>query len=118
MRLALDNHYSPLIASRLREAGHDAVAAQDRGWGREEDEALLVICVDESRTLLTNDVADFTTISRRWAANGRSHSGLIFTSDVSMPRGRATIGRFVDALGDLFFRHPDDQGLRDQIVWL
>jgi predicted nuclease of predicted toxin-antitoxin system len=116
--LALDHHYSPLIATRLREAGHDAVAAQDRGWGREEDEALLVICAAEGRTLLTNDVADFTTIYRRWAGEGRSHSGLVFTSDASMPRSRNTIGRFVEALEDLFLSHPTEDGLRDQIQWI
>ncbi|MDQ6727091.1 MAG: DUF5615 family PIN-like protein [Actinomycetota bacterium] len=118
MRLALDNHYSPVIAQRLREAGHDVVAAIERGWEREDDERILAICADEPRALLTNDVADFTAIYRRWAADGRAHSGLIFTSDASMPRGRATIGRFVGALDALLSLHPGEDAFGERVHWL
>lgn len=118
MRLALDNHYSPVIAMQLRGAGHDVVAAVERGWEREDDERTLVICAEEARALMTNDVADFTAICRRWAADGRAHSGLIFTSDASMPRGRATIGRFVDAIDALFGFHPGEDALKDRGHWL
>ena len=118
MRLALDHHYSPVIAARLRATGRDVVAAVERGWEREDDESLLAICALEGRALLTNDVADFTAISRAWAADGRSHSGLIFTSDAGMPRSRHTIGRCVDALEDLLLRHPDEDAFRDQVHWL
>lgn len=103
---------------RLREAGHDAVAAVERGWEREDDERILAICSDEARALMTNDVADFTAIYRRWAADGRAHSGLIFTADASMPRSRATIGRFVGALDTLLKLHPGDDALKDRVHWL
>lgn len=118
LKVALDNHYSPLIAIRLRENGHDAIGAKQRGWDREEDEPLLGICADEGRVLVTNDVADFMAISRTWAAAGRSHPGLIFTSDASMPRSRNTIGRYVDALDDLLARHLGDEAFRDRVHWL
>lgn len=118
MKLALDNHYSPLIAIRLRERGRDAIAAVERGWQREEDESLLAICADEARALVTNDVADFVAISRGWAGTGRSHSGLIFTSDVSTPRSRDTIGRYVDALDAILHRHLGEEAFRDRVHWL
>jgi hypothetical protein len=35
-----------------------------------------------------------------------------------MPRSRNTIGRFVEALEDLFLSHPTEDGLRDQIQWI
>lgn len=118
MRLALDNHYSPVIAVRLREAGHDVVAAVERGWEREDDDRILAICAEEARALMTNDVADFTAIYRRRAADGRAHSGLIFTSDASMPRGRATIGRFVGVLKALMTLHPAEDAFKDRVDWL
>jgi hypothetical protein len=117
VRLALDHHYSPAIAGELRRRGHD-VAAQDRGWQHEDDESLLTICTAEGRALLTNNVGDFSVIARYWAAEGRSHTGLIFTSDTSMPRHRHAIGRYVTALGQLHRSHPADDALRDRIHWL
>lgn len=118
MKLALDHHYSPAIAAQLRERGHDVTAALERGWEAEEDEPLLELCDREQRALLTNNVADFTTVMRRWAAEGRRHSGLIFTSDASMPRGRDTIGRFVRALAELLRSNPGDDRFKDRVHWL
>jgi hypothetical protein len=118
MRLALDNHYSTSIAEQLRASGHDSVAALERGWGLLDDESLLAACALENCALLTNSVADFAAIARNWAAQGRSHAGLIFTSDTRRPRTRATIGRYVTDLAFLFDTHPDSGSIRDHILWL
>jgi hypothetical protein len=118
VKLALDHHYSPLIAERLRDAGHDVVAIVERGWEREDDESLLTICADQARALLTNNIRDFATIERHWLAEGRGHAGLVITSDASMPRVRATIGRYVTAVGALMDAHPADDGLRDRVHWV
>jgi hypothetical protein len=118
VKLALDHHYSPVIAERLRERGHDIIAVIEQGWEAEEDESLLVICVREQRALMTNNVADFTIIVRRWAAEGRQHSGLVFTSDASLPRVHDTIGRFVEGLDELMRSNPSDDCFRDRVLWL
>jgi hypothetical protein len=118
VRLALDHHYSPLIAGGLRRRDHDATAAVEVGWEAEDDEPLLALCADEQRALLTNDVADLTVIARRWQTEGRSHHGLIFTSDASRPRTRDTIGRYVDAIAALMQDNPDADGFVDRIHWL
>jgi hypothetical protein len=118
VRLALDNHYSPRIAARLREKGHDVDAVVERGWEMESDDALLARCHDEGRALMTNNVGDFVVIPRLWAAEGRSHAGLVFTSDASLPRSRATIGRYVQLLDRLLKSMPADDALADQIRWL
>lgn len=118
MKLALDHHYSADIAAKLRERGHDVIAVIERGWHAEKDEPLLTLCVEEQRALMTNNVGDFALITRRWAAEGRRHPGLIFTSDASMPRGRDTIGRFVDALDDLMRTNQSEEALNDRVVWL
>ncbi len=118
MRLALDHHYSTAIARHLRERGWDVVAAIERGWETEDDEPLLMLCAQEQRALMTNNVADFTVVIRRWAAEGRRHWGLIFTSDASMARNRDSIGRYVSALGQLLGANAEDGALADCVHWL
>ena len=118
MKLALDHHYSTAIARTLREQGFDVIAAIERGWETEDDEDLLDICHQEQRALATNNVADFTVIVRDWAVEGRWHSGLIFTSDVGMPRGRQTIGRYIEVLAELLRVNPRDDAFTDCIHWL
>ena len=118
MKLALDHHYSPQIAVQLRKRRCDVVAIVERGWEHEDDEPLLALCAGEDRALLTNNVSDFTVIARRWALQGRHHAGLIFTSDASLPRGRATIGRYVAALQTLIRANPADDGFTDRTHWL
>lgn len=117
MKLALDPHFSPVIAELLRDAGYDAVAASEHGWQREDDESLLALCTNEGRALLTNDVGDFAVIARRWTAEGQSHAGLIFTSD-ARSRSRHTIGRYVEALAALLQDHRDELAMNDRIHWL
>ena len=118
VKLALDHHYSDRIAIGLRKRRCDVVAAIERGWEQEDDEALLALCAAEDRALLTNNVADFTVIARRWALEGRSHAGLIFTSDASMPRGRNTIGTNVDALAALMRANKAGEAFLDRAHWL
>ena len=118
MKLALDHHYSPLIADQLRRLGHDVVTAAEQGWEAEEDDGLLALSTSDERSLLTNNVAAFAVIARRWQGEGRAHRGLVFTSDASLPRNRNTIGRYVELLEALFRQHPDPTSLTDRIHWL
>jgi len=118
VKLALDHHYSPAIATELRKRGFNVVAALERGWETEDDEALLTACDKEQRALVTNNVADFTVIAQGWALEGRRHSGLMFTSDISMPRGRQAIGRYVEVLEELLLANPRDDAFTDCVQWL
>jgi hypothetical protein len=118
VKLALDHHYSTAIAEELRQRGHDVVSAVERGWEMEEDEPLLMACQSEQRALLTNNVADFTVIVRRWVVEGRRHAGLIFTSDSALPRARATIGKYVALLDDLLNSNQKDEAFVERVHWL
>ena len=118
MKLALDNHYSPLIAQHLRASDHDVIAVAEREWERDEDEVVLTSCTAEGRALVTNNVSDFAIIDREWSAQGRVHSGLIFASDASMPRHRSSIGRHVAALAELVQQNPSDDAFRGRTHWL
>jgi hypothetical protein len=58
------------------------------------------------------------TIVRSWTVQGQQHAGLIFTSDVSLPRTHATIGRYVKLLDALLREHPQTDEFIDRIHWL
>lgn len=118
MKLALDHHYSPLIAAKLRERGHDVVAAIDQEWDRLEDEQLLDKCSQQHRALLTKNVADFATIVRDWQAQGKPHGGLIYTSDHRWPRNKQMIGESVRALEEFLNAHPGEDAFTDRVHWL
>jgi hypothetical protein len=118
VRLAQDHHYTITIAERLRESGHDAVAVFERGWHDLGDEDLLERCAAEERSLLTNNVGDFVPIAQRWAGEGRTHAGLVFTSDASLPRTHASIGTYVARLRDLMDANPGATAFRDRVHWL
>jgi hypothetical protein len=118
VKVALDHHYSPQIAVQLRKRRCDVIAVIERGWEQEDDETLLALCAGGQRALVTNNVSDFTVITRRWAAEGRHYAGLIFTSDASLPRGRNTIGRYVTALQSLVRANTAEDLFVDRIHWL
>jgi len=118
VRLGLDHHYSTRIAEALRARGHDVVAAIEAGWEEEADEPLLARCADAKRVLLTNNVADFAVIARRWQAEGRSHHGLWFTSDASLPRTKSMVGRYVELIDGLMAANPDEDSFVDRSHWL
>ena len=118
MRLALDHHYSPLIAVGLRDRGHDVRAVSELGWQLEDDEPLLARCSAEELALVTNNVVDFAVIIQRWADEGRVHAGLIFTSDARWPRRRGMIDRFVDALDTWLTGNTGTRSLACRIHWL
>ncbi len=118
MKLALDHHFTTRIAVGLREGGHDVVAAVEVGWEELEDPALLEQCVDDGRALLTNNARDFVPIVRERAAEGRSHLGLILTSDSRAARSMDHTGHYLDALDVLLAEHPADEAFVDRVHWL
>jgi L-arabinose isomerase len=63
-------------------------------------------------------VADFAVIARQWQAQGRSHHGLVFTSDHRLPRSRHTIGRYVELLAVLMSDSPAVDSFVDRVHWL
>ncbi|MGI8702186.1 MAG: DUF5615 family PIN-like protein [Nocardioidaceae bacterium] len=99
-RLLLDEMMSAKIAEQLRERGLDVQAVLER---RElvtfPDEALLELATREERALVTRNIIDFDPLSQKWAADGRSHAGLVFISTKTFPEARHWIRAVTSALG-------------------
>ena len=118
MRLLLDEHYANEIAVQLRAAGQDAVTVSGQGLQGTDDEPLLAHANSDDRALLTNNARDFLPLVARWAASGDDHCGLLLTSDTSMPRGKSSIGRYVQSLRQLMDANPGRRALANQVRWL
>jgi hypothetical protein len=116
VRLLLDEHYSPKIAAELRKHRHDVVSATERDDLRGlADREFWNLASAEGRALMTENVADFMPLVREAAAEGRRHSGVVFTSPRSLPRGPRTIGLFVKSLGSLLRARAAEDALADQV---
>lgn len=99
VRLCLDEHYSKEIASQLRDRGRDVDCVKERPeLVSVSDQQLWAQMQDEHRALLTENVGDFMPLITASAQAGETHSGIVFSNPRSMPRGRGTIGAFVESV--------------------
>jgi hypothetical protein len=111
--------YSPEIAKGLRDKGYDVDCVKERPELKGlDDDVLLPIMIDERRALLTENVSDYAPLITRMAADEQSHYGIVYSSNSSMPRGKNTIGVFVQALAAIMDRFPGDDDFLDQVEWL
>ena len=98
-RLALDEMFSPGIASELVKRGHDVVAvAADPELASLPDDQLLEWATEQGRCLVTENVKDFEALRRASAAQGRTHAGLLYSGPRRFPRDRRFVGALVVAL--------------------
>lgn len=79
---------------------------------------MLELAATDDRALLTNNARDFLPLVTRWAASGQDLCGLLLTSDSSMPRGKHSIGLYVERLRQLMDASPDIRALANQVRWL
>lgn len=101
--------HAPAIADALGAEGHDVVAVAAtpslRGTSHED---LLAYAAARQLVVVTENVVDFAAIAARWAADGRAHAGLIFTSPKRFNRASlAYPGNLVVALRGLLGDPPD-----------
>jgi predicted nuclease of predicted toxin-antitoxin system len=99
VRLLLDEMFSPAIAAKLRELGHDVIAVADRPDLRSKsDEEVFAWASAEKRWLLTENVKDFRPIMLRALQAGPLGCGLLFTSSRAFPRSRKNPSPLITAL--------------------
>jgi predicted nuclease of predicted toxin-antitoxin system len=120
LRLLLDEMISPRTARKLREAGHDVQAIKrDRPeLSGKSDRELVRFMATERRAIVTNDADDFTMIHEQLLAAGQEHHGMIFTDDATMPRAKAEIPQWVQALSKLLTERAGEDPLRNRVHYL
>jgi hypothetical protein len=99
-RLLLDEMLSPKIGAGLEARGHDVNAVTQRPdlMGLHDDEPILAAATAEDRIMVTSNIGDFAVLDGRWAAEGRTHAGIVFVTTSAFPQDRSFIGRVVTAL--------------------
>ena len=106
MRLLIDGMYSPEIAERLRELGHDTISAIERDDLKATPDAdIFRLMQQEGRVIVTNNHRDYAPLANTALQAGEVFCGIIFTSDRSMPRSKRTIPAITHLLDDLLNRH-------------
>lgn len=111
--LLLDEMYPPALGRRLRDRGHDVVAALDVevGLASRSDDDVLAWAARNNRCLVTENVRDFARL-----APVIPHAGIILVFARRFPRTRAGLVRLEAALDDLLAAKqlPPSGG----VVWL
>ena len=104
MKILLDVHIAKAAIGALRKStpGIDAEhISQWRGgmFLRADDEEILAACHTEKRVLVTYDMATIPDLLRRWMAEGRSHSGVVFADENTVrPNVPSEVARAVASL--------------------
>ena len=105
LRLLLDEHISPNVATGLRRRNHAIVVRYMLEWegGKylgQEDSACLQAATLQRLALVTYDRRTVPPLLKDWAETGRDHGGVIFVDEKSI--SPADIGGLVRALLVLF----------------
>jgi len=113
LKLLLDEMYSPGLAEELRVADVDACTVIELGLAGSSDPEVFAAAIADGRTLLTENVADFTRISADHLVAGQHHPGVLIALSSRFSRRAAGIGPLVTAIRDVA-----DQQLADCLVYL
>ncbi len=117
MKLLLDEMISPRIARELLAKDFDVQAIKSDRPDLETvaNREIVRRMAAEKRAVVTNDVLDFQLIHNQVQASGEEHYGLVFTSDATMPRNKASIPLWVKTLKELLEANPADDALRNRV---
>lgn len=110
MKLYLDEHVSPALASILRERGIDCLSTRECGNIGHPDQDQLVYATTHGRALVTFNRNDFLRLAQQWAETERPHAGLILSK-------QAQVFELLRLLLHLAARHCNDD-LTNHILWL
>ncbi|KXO99203.1 DUF5615 family PIN-like protein [Tsukamurella pseudospumae] len=103
MRLLLDEMYSPSLAERLRDAGHDVTSIVESGRAGSPDADVFALSIADDRALLTENVSDFVQLAAAQTSSGLSHPGVLIALSSRFsrrPSGAVALSAAIAALRD------------------
>ncbi len=113
MKLILDEMYPPALADGLKAVGIDAVTVADLRLGGSSDAEIFGAAVASGRTVLTENVGDFTRITADHSTAGHRHPGVLIALSSRFSRRPAGIPRLIAAI-----QAVADEQLEDRVVYL
>jgi Domain of unknown function (DUF5615) len=91
LKLLLDEMYPPSLAERLGGEGIEAATVRELGLAGRSDPELFAAAVAQGYTLLTENVADFTSIAAEQLSAGQHHPGVLVALSSRFSRRHAGI---------------------------
>lgn len=82
-KLLLDEHVWHGLIPALDASGFDVLHLNDTDRRSISDEDVLAFASSESRAVLTYNTRHFVPLARQWFEEGREHSGIILSTQVS-----------------------------------
>lgn len=109
MKLLLDEMHAPSVARTLSTNGWDVIAvATEAGLRGLPDADIIDYATRNGRTIVTENVADFSILANEWTARGKSHAGIVFTNPNRFNRASlAYPGNLIKALKRLLSESID-----------
>lgn len=113
MRLLLDEMYSAIHAEALNAAGIDTVTVIEAGLAGRSDVEVFAFAVEQGRSVLTENVGDFSQISADHLTSGNHHAGVLIALSSRFSRRPSRVPQLVAAVHAL-----SGQALDDLVVYL
>ena len=79
----------PAAAAELAALGHEALSVTEAGLGGSDDDAVYETAVEQQRIIVTENFADFATITNDRLAEGTPCVPVVFVRKRRHPRGAA-----------------------------
>jgi hypothetical protein len=118
LRLVLDEHLSPVIATSLRQRDHDVVSVMEVNLGGAADSVVLDWAMRVGRAVVTVDVGDFRPLHQASVDRGQETAGLVLLSSSRFLPARSAFGVLIEALDAFLTSHPGQHDLACVEHWL
>jgi predicted nuclease of predicted toxin-antitoxin system len=82
--LYLDEDVTSQLAAMIEQRGFRVVSAMDIGMVERPDEEHLTYATEHKMTLFSYNEGDYVELARRWATEGRTHSGILISDQFSL----------------------------------